>query len=895
MNAVPTPPAAPASRAPVPPLDPPARLREIPYNYTSFSDREIVIRLLGDRRLAAARRAARRASHGPLGAHALRGARRHLGRAAQPVPRAGPARQPAAARPADRGAAPPPRRDRPAPRRAATRERDAKVGRAARRGAARGDRVRAVVRRRPMRCGAARAATLGRAHARRQRLLRRLRARLARDRRHRLARRDPVRRAHARRRGRDARAGARLHRARPDDHPARRRHRLHRQRRAADADRGGDQHREARAHRRRRAASRCRASTGTVPTLFTEAGVVTRRVEEAAHAAGFVFAVDPTSADASVRRRQHRHERRRQEGRAVGHGARQPRLVAHGRPARQLARGDARRAQPRQDPRRAERGVRARLEGRPQRARQRARAAHRAARDRGPALPQGGPRQGRHRQVPRRPARRAEGRLRRHHHRRRAGSCTGCRRTSARCASSSSARRATRSRRSSRSATTSRAPGATRGVRLAGLEHLDERYLRAVGYATQVQARRAAEDGAARRHRRRRRGGGRAVRLRGRAHRQRPRRRGLHRRQRRGAQGLLARPRAHRRDRPPHQRVQDQRGRGDPARAPRRVHRRDRAHQHRVLDRATSCALLDALEAYLAGAPRVGKTGDADIDRLPRGGSARRPAAAGARGRSPPRGAAGRGCSATWTARSRRRSARLRRARPRRRCARELERRIAADPALRVFDLLQDRTIRVSWKAEVRGELRAPLRRRPVRAAARRPRARSTQRVLRSRVFVALHMHAGDGNVHTNIPVNSDDYAMLQEANRAVGAHHAHRARARRRDLRRARHRHHQARVPRRTPRLAEFRAYKAAHRPGRPLQQGQAAARRGPAQRLHAELQPARPRVADHAAVRHQRRSRTRSRTACAAASASRSARRTCRAPTCSTRRATRSSPPRC
>ncbi len=39
---------------------------------------------------------------------------------------------------------------------------------------------------------------------------------------------------------------------------------------------------------------------GPVPTLFTEAGVVTRRVEEAAHQAGFVFAVDPTSADASV-------------------------------------------------------------------------------------------------------------------------------------------------------------------------------------------------------------------------------------------------------------------------------------------------------------------------------------------------------------------------------------------------------------------------------------------------------------------------------------------------------------------------------------------------------------------------------------------------------------------
>ncbi len=42
------------------------------------------------------------------------------------------------------------------------------------------------------------------------------------------------------------------------------------------------------------------------------------------------------------------------------------------------------------------------------------------------------------------------------------------------------------------------------------------------------------------------------------------------------------------------------------------------------------------------------------------------------------------------------------------------------------------------------------------------------QEVLKSRVFVALHMHAGDGNVHTNIPVNSDDYGMLQEANAAV-------------------------------------------------------------------------------------------------------------------------------
>ena len=42
------------------------------------------------------------------------------------------------------------------------------------------------------------------------------------------------------------------------------------------------------------------------------------------------------------------------------------------------------------------------------------------------------------------------------------------------------------------------------------------------------------------------------------------------------------------------------------------------------------------------------------------------------------------------------------------------------------------------------------------------------QEVLRGRVWVALHMHAGDGNVHTNIPVNSDNYQMLQTAHEAV-------------------------------------------------------------------------------------------------------------------------------
>ena len=50
-----------------------------------------------------------------------------------------------------------------------------------------------------------------------------------------------------------------------------------------------------------------------------------------------------------------------------------------------------------------------------------------------------------------------------------------------------------------------------------------------------------------------------------------------------------------------------------------------------------------------------------------------------------------------------------------------------------------------------------------------RERLAEIQRQVRSaRLFVALHMHAGDGNIHTNIPVHSANYQMLQEADRLV-------------------------------------------------------------------------------------------------------------------------------
>ncbi|MBL0142260.1 MAG: FAD/FMN-binding oxidoreductase [Betaproteobacteria bacterium] len=93
---------------------------------------------------------------------------------------------------------------------------------------------------------------------------------------------------------------------------------------------------------------------------------------------------------------------------------------------------------------------------------------------------------------------------------------------------------------------------------------------------------------------------------------------------------------------------------------------------------------------------------------------------------------------------------------------------VAAAPDDRtVFSLIQLHELRVSWKLELRDPLRQVFAGRvfePVMVSIEAIHAR----ILRGRVFIALHMHAGDGNVHTNIPVNSDDYEMLHVANEAV-------------------------------------------------------------------------------------------------------------------------------
>ena len=83
------------------------------------------------------------------------------------------------------------------------------------------------------------------------------------------------------------------------------------------------------------------------------------------------------------------------------------------------------------------------------------------------------------------------------------------------------------------------------------------------------------------------------------------------------------------------------------------------------------------------------------------------------------------------------------------------------------FPALQDRSLVVSWKTELKApleEIFAGLAFAPILA-----RCNDIHReLLHARVFVALHMHAGDGNVHTNIPVNSDNYAMLAQASASV-------------------------------------------------------------------------------------------------------------------------------
>ena len=403
---------------------------------------------------------------------------------------------------------------------------------------------------------------------------------------------------------------------------------------------------------------------------------------------------------------------------------------------------------------------------------------------------------------------------------------------------------ATRCRASSRSRTScSRRARSARGVLLAGLEHLDDRYLKAVGYATKSKRggrrQRAAQDGADRRHRRRRR------RRRGACH----QRGGAHRQLAASGEGFIA--------------VSAD------------------ARKKFWLDRKRTAAIAKHTNAFkinedvVIPLPRMGEYTEG-IERinielspaqqaraarsrwkhffaaaaLPLGKQRRRQRDPERRAAGRPRAAgAGRCCA---------------------RCARcgsgWLERSTRVQPKASAACSRSCRTtrLRASWKTQMLRAAARALCRCGVRAHPRRMPAHPQRSAARPRLGGAAHARRRRQRAHQH---PGQQRRLRDAADRARGgrAHHGAGAQPGRRDLGRARHRHHQARVPDRR-RAARLRRLQGAGRPRRAASTRAsccAATRsrgwattcaRRPGACLHAELRADGPRVADHAAERHRR-----------------------------------------
>jgi len=83
------------------------------------------------------------------------------------------------------------------------------------------------------------------------------------------------------------------------------------------------------------------------------------------------------------------------------------------------------------------------------------------------------------------------------------------------------------------------------------------------------------------------------------------------------------------------------------------------------------------------------------------------------------------------------------------------------------FELLQKRLLRVSYRTEIEKPLKDLFR--GLNLSNINEHLDQIHTDFRAgRLFVATHMHAGDGNVHTNIPVHSNDYEMLHTAENIV-------------------------------------------------------------------------------------------------------------------------------
>lgn len=85
----------------------------------------------------------------------------------------------------------------------------------------------------------------------------------------------------------------------------------------------------------------------------------------------------------------------------------------------------------------------------------------------------------------------------------------------------------------------------------------------------------------------------------------------------------------------------------------------------------------------------------------------------------------------------------------------------------RILDLLLRRSLRISLRKEIEKPLKKIFTGQDFRAL-RKKLDEIHADIRNSRLFVALHMHAGDGNVHTNIPVHSNDYEMMHTAEQIV-------------------------------------------------------------------------------------------------------------------------------
>lgn len=88
-------------------------------------------------------------------------------------------------------------------------------------------------------------------------------------------------------------------------------------------------------------------------------------------------------------------------------------------------------------------------------------------------------------------------------------------------------------------------------------------------------------------------------------------------------------------------------------------------------------------------------------------------------------------------------------------------------PEDKVVNLLLRRELRISYRKEVMDFLRQTFIGNDFEAL--RKKLDEIHAALRNaRLFVALHMHAGDGNIHTNIPVHSNNYEMIHLADKVV-------------------------------------------------------------------------------------------------------------------------------